>query len=29
MFIKIQSLDGSYHHIKTDQISLVMKDVKN
>ncbi len=29
MFIKIQSLDGSCHHIKTDQISLVMKDVKN
>lgn len=29
MFIKIKSLDGSCHHIKTDQISLVMKDKNN
>jgi|MDSZ01.2.fsa_nt_gb DNA-directed RNA polymerase subunit alpha len=29
MFIKIYSMDGSCHHIKTDQISLVMKDKNN
>lgn len=29
MYIKIHSIDGSCHHIKTDQISLVMKDKKN
>ena len=29
MFIKIYSMDGSCHHIKTDQISLTMKDKNN
>ena len=29
MFIKIYSMDGSCHHIKTEQISLVMKDKNN
>ena len=29
MFIKIYSMDGSCHHIKSDQISLVMKDKNN
>ena len=29
MFIKIYSIDGSCHHIKTDQISLTMKDKNN
>lgn len=29
MYIKIHSIDGSCHHIKTDQISLVMKDINN
>ena len=29
MYIKIHSKDGACHHIKTDQISLIMKDVTN
>ncbi len=29
MYIKLHSIDGSCHHIKTDQISLTMKDKNN
>ena len=29
MFLKIHSTDGSCHHIQTNQISLVMKDINN